>query len=281
MRMSGEVSMISWKDNKELRKWLYEQVGELEDTLEKKQYWDACLLLLHWVGSNICFSHRDLLLDHSTFELHDLLRKSLNAEGGVWCAGTATIYAGLVNLFPGLYAAKYGYGLHAVNLTHTTTLVTWKGGKVYNLDVYLGYTWQQAGSERILSFWDVLARVRRGNYESIYRKDLLLKRRSVGKLDDDGRSFKWLFPNRELPTPTILGDRKIWNDAQPCWNRLYARGTPNRKRAEEVRGSVSFNHFMLDLMLKEPQLSRFAPESSDVWVEFNAMREGLFAMMEE
>lgn len=262
------------EEQHQLRHWLYGEILELEQSYcDDRDYLKTAFLLRDWVGRHATFSHKEHILDHGKLDFWQLLRGLLELRGGVWCGGVAELFFGLAQCFPGLYVAKYGYGLHTKNISHVTNLVALKDGTVYNLDAYLGYHWVYAGSNEMMDFGTLLHRIRRGDYSTIARVDIALPRPAVAGLDDDGRNFKWLFPDG-IPEPDEKDGLKVWRSATPSYGRLYREGSHNRVRIDAVRGDKPLDEFMLDLMRREVSISRFSGEDLES-TEYKAFREVL------
>lgn len=266
--------MTRWNDDNELRHWLYEEVGNLEEQYSKGNLLVAAHLLLKYAGSVATFSHKNLLLDHGRLNHRDILEAALAFQGGLWCGGVADMFAGIVNAFPGLYAAKWSYGMRPENITHVTTIVGTSDGEAYVMDAYLGYIYLDAENKRLLPFGEVLYYIRRGKYDKIARLDIPFQRPAVGTRDDSPGSFNWLFDGDvPTPTPTENGDKLVYFGAQPSFDALYRWGGANRTRIEKARGGKPFDEFMWDLILEDGHLSRFTPEVSASSGEWNIMRQ--------
>jgi hypothetical protein len=264
--------MSRWKDDNELRHWLYKEVDHLEEEYFKDNLLVTAHLLLRYVASVATFSHRNLLLDHGVMNHRELLDAALDYQGGLWCGGVADMFAGIVNAFPGLYAAKWSYGMRQENITHVTTIVGTSAGDAYCMDAYLGYVYLDAGNKRLLPFSEVVYHVRRGEYDRIDRQDIPIQRPAVGTADDSPGSFNWLFDGN-VPMPRTIGDKLVYDGARPSFDALYRWGGANRTRIERARGNKPFDAFMWDLIIEDGHLSRFTPGVSESSGEWNIMRQ--------
>ena len=159
--------MIRWDDDASLRDWLYDEVEGLKIRVEEHDAKMMALALQRWVGENATFSHKELLLDHGKLSTIELLEGVVNLKGGLWCGGVAELFAGLVRLFPGFYAAKWSYGYRGQNVSHVTTLVGTKEGNCFVFDAYLGYIYLDVGTRDMLPFGDLIKRILNKEYTSI------------------------------------------------------------------------------------------------------------------
>lgn len=263
---------MKWENDDELRHWLYDVVPALQEQYDKGNYLIVAHLLRRYVSSIATFSHKNLLLDHEKLDHRQLLEAVLAYEGGLWCGGVAALFAGIVNAFPGLYAGRWSYGMRRENITHVTTVVGTSDGKAYCMDAYLGYVYLDAKTQQLLTFGEVLYRIRNRNYDTIVRRDFSIERPAVGTMDDSPGSFNWLFEGTEVPAPVQHEDKLVYFGAKPSFDALYGWGRENRVRIEQVRGAKSFEEFMWDLILEDGHLSRFTPEISESSGEWSIMR---------
>jgi hypothetical protein len=262
------------------RHWLYDRVPGLKEAYKVDDYLTVSFMLRDWAGQNAVFAHKELILDHGKLDWWELFRGLVERRGGVWCGGASHFFAGVVRAFPGLHCARYNYGYSAENITHMTTLIGFKDGRIFNLDCYLGYQWEDASSGELLDFADLLRRIKAKEYASIRRVDVALPRPAVATLNDNGRGFKWLYRDGIVPQPTRLDDRLVFLGATPSFEGLFRPGSNNRERAEAKRGAVPFEHFMLDLMLCEIHLTRFAPSVSESSTEYKCLHHMLKTLLE-
>jgi hypothetical protein len=269
-----------WKNDKELRKWLLKMVPGLKEAWEARNSLEMAHIMVRWVAAHATFSHRDLLLKHDAGP-RELLPGLLNYEGGVWCGGTAKLFCELMQLFSGIYTATWGYGLHKENISHVTTLVGQKDGPCYVFDAYLGYSYRDPNTLQMIPFGDLLHLIRTKQYDRIEQAGFDIRRPAVALPGDRGAGFNWLFDGR-VPDPIVYEDRLVFRHARPSADRLFAPGTHNRNRIDRVRGDQPFREFMLDLILKEPQISRWAKDPADKlpYTEFAVMRELVYRLCE-
>lgn len=246
----------TWDTRADLRKWLLKTVPGLQQVWDDRELLKLAHTLQIWLGCKGTFSHKNLLLNHKELGASQLLSKMLAYEGGVWCGGMATCFVGLLRCFPGVYAAKWGYGLHSKNISHVTTLVGQKDGKAFIFDAYLGYIYTDSATGDLLEFTEVLRAVRDKQYQKIKRVDICTRRPAVAEVGDPGNRFNWCFGGKP-PVPEKFEDRWVYHGAEISCKGLFALGTHNRNRIEAVRGDVPFEHFMLDLLREEVQISRW------------------------
>lgn len=245
-----------WDTPKDLKRWLLKSVEGLEVAWDKRNVVEMAYVLQRWLGSIGTFSHKSLLLDHNKLNIRQLLAGMISYEGGVWCGGMATCFVGLLQCFPGVYAAKWGYGLRDKNISHVTALVGQKDGRAFIFDAYLGYIYKDAESGELFEFSELLCAIRNKQYDRIIRVDIPLKRPAVTRIGDIGNRFNWCFGGKP-PNPVKYTDRWVYYGARVSCNGLFAPGTHNRNRIDAVRGDTPFEHFMLDLILKETRISRW------------------------
>lgn len=252
---------LMWESDDDLRHWLLETVDGLQEAWTKRDLVGLAYILLNWLGCHGTFSHKHLLLDHRGLSVQQLLSKMLSYEGGVWCGGMATCFTELLYCFPGVYAAKWSYGLHEQNISHVTTLLGRRDGKAFVFDCYLGYTYKDATTGEAFEFSDLLCAIRDKDYERIERVDIGLRRPAVAIVGDIGNRFNWCFGGQP-PAPEKYEDRWVYQGAETSCDNLFAPGTHNRNRIDAARGDVPFEHFMYDLILEETRISRWVPRES-------------------
>jgi hypothetical protein len=252
--------MIRWTDDASLRDWLYDEIAGLKTRVQDGDAKMMALALQRWVGQNAAFSHRELLLDHGKLSTAGLLEGVLSLEGGLWCGGVAELFASLVRLFPGFYAAKWSYGYRDENVN------------CFVADAYLGYLYLETGTKKLLSFGSLIKRIMDKDYDSITRLDIPQRRPAIARPGHSANRFAWLYRNRPIPEPRDAAGLLVYDGAECSFPALFRPGSQNRKRIEKLRGDTPFEEFMHDLILVAPELSRFAPNNSETWTEFSVMR---------
>jgi len=257
------------------RQWLFKRIRGFQAILKSKDYLAAAFFLRDWVGRHAIFTHRELLLDHGKLSAQQLVKELLEGKGGVWCGGTSRLFSGIARAIPGLYVAEYGYGYRADSLSHVTNIVGLKDGRCYNLDAYHGYHWVDSESQELLEFGELLCRIKRKEYTRIRRMDVELPRPALAGPGDDGAGFRWLYGYKEMPEPMHVMGYSVFQGAMPQFARLYSEGSANRLRADALRGKQPLDEFMLDMMLVDARLSRFAPNVSDSFAEYSVMNKML------
>jgi hypothetical protein len=270
--MNGEDFMIRWTDDASLRDWLYDHVTGLKETIMAGDAEKMALVLQRWVGQHATFSHKELLLNHGKLSTAALLEGVLSLQGGLWCGGVAELFASLVRLFPGFYAAKWSYGYRDENVSHVTTLIGTKAGNCFVADAYLGYLYLETGTKKLLSFGSLIKRIMDKDYDSITRLDIPQRRPAIARPGHSANRFAWLYRNRPIPEPRDAAGLLVYDGAECSFPALFRPGSQNRKRIEKLRGDTPFEEFMHDLILVAPELSRFAPNNSETWTEFSVMR---------
>lgn len=241
---------------------------------------DQAMRIREWVVSISNYSGRELLLDHGYKDLVAFIRELTQYNGGLWCAGVATLYMDVLYKAFNIPAVKFTYGYDETGLSHTTTLIgyvnyTQDRQKTFNfaiLDAYLGFHYVDPDSNEILAIDELLKRVVCKEYKRIKRVDTNLKRPYVTHANEARNFRSWLFP-LEIPEPKVYGDLKVYQGAVYNVENLFYRQTPMRDLADDVRGEQDLDEFLLDLMLVKPHFTRVNPECPDCYADNQLIRQ--------
>jgi len=244
---------------------------------------EGVFALRDWFMSVLCYSGPELLLAHGGNE-EKLLRSLLRYEGGLWCAGAAELFSLLLKQVH-IPATTFMYGYQGLaSLSHVTTVFSltvrdvdgFAIPKFYLLDPYLGFHYVDPGSRQMLDFSELLRRTRDKRYDQIERVDTAIKRPYVAQPGDDPAYRSWLFDDG-VPEPEEAASTTVYHGATYTVDKLFVPSSPMRKLADERRGNVPLDHFLLDLMLVKPELGRMShppqEDKVDTYVDWRLSSE--------
>ena len=241
---------------------------------------EQAMKIREWCASISNYSGRELLLNHGYTDVVKFIARLARYEGGLWCAGAATVFMDVLYQVFNIPAVKFTYGYHETGLSHTTTLIGYvnynlTGGKTFDfaiLDGYLGFHYVDAETGDLMAIDELLRRVVCKEYGTIKRVDTNLKRPYVTTASESPNFRSWLF-FEGMPEPHVYGDLKVYQDAVYNVENLFYRPTPMRALADDVRGEQNLDEFLLDLMLVSPHFTRINPNCPDCYGDNQLIRQ--------
>jgi hypothetical protein len=228
------------------------------------------MMLRKWAMSMANYCGREYLLPgFGRLDIIEQARALANYQCGLWCGDAAAWYVNVLRCFY-VPAARFFYGYNRTGgggLSHVTVLVgynTSAPGEPYDfefaiIDPYLGFHYQDAQGD-LMPIHDLIPRVIQEEYETIYRVDTALERPYLASPDEKHGFRRWLFPNNQQPAQGELhGSGMVFQGASHSVDKLFTPGSPTWKQAEERRGNMPMEHYLLKLMLTHPRFEQIMP----------------------
>jgi hypothetical protein len=261
MKVKREMLHDINRDSKALRRCIFAGIPDLRERLETGDQISVILDVREWVSRLINYSGEELILDHSQ-SIQDMVHNLATFQGGMWCGGAATLFAGILN-FIAIPATVFSYGYSNTGLSHVTTLVgistrddqgfcryIW-----YNLDAYVNYHYVDNSTGEWLPIDQLIGRVKRCEYDSIKRVDTIIPRHYVTHKGKGYEFRSWLFDDGK---PSLI--RAEYTDVYPgavyTVGKLITPGCPFRKLVDKKRSSLSPEQYLLKLILVNPLIEQ-------------------------
>ena len=270
----SEKDPVSINDNESLISYILEENEGLKTTLEKKNIIGAAFILRKWVSKVANMSVKELL-----FEFEDpvfafnIFTKKL---GGVWCGGAATFYAMILRLF-GIPAITYGYFYNSEkNLSHVTTLfcdISDKEMPIYLSDAYLNYHYVDSKTGRLITFYDLITRIRSEQYNTIRMEEWPVSRSFLslqGTSPENEIAYSWCFsldePIQKEQSHSGLVEYK---NVSPTFSRLLEGAW--KDLLEKHRGTRPVEHFLFNMILMNSYFESFSFTNPNVNLKFREL----------
>lgn len=245
----------------ELATYLTDEIPGLQEYLQDKRWEPAAFAVRDWVSEQACFAGDEaLILSHQGQAPQDILWQLQQRKGGVWCGGVAWLLAEILRVLA-IPATTYMYG--AGWLSHETTLVGLpdeSGVTYYVLDAYLNFHYVDAETHALLPLKQLLRYVRAGEHGHIRRVDTQLRRTIVAR-EREWEFFSWLYPSGQAGETSTTAEGVVCYSGAECSVATLAKTGPFGALLDQVRGSVSQDQFLLDMMLVRPIFARMIMQS--------------------